>query len=30
MEQMDWHVSPHEKKLVPNPRSPDKPLLPLC
>lgn len=30
LEEMDWHISPLEKKLVPNPRSPDKPLLPLC
>jgi clan AA aspartic protease len=30
LEEMDWHVSPAEQKLVPNPRSPDKPLLPLC
>jgi len=30
LEEMDWHISPSEKKLVPNPRSPDKPLLPLC
>jgi len=30
LEQMDLHVSPTEKKLIPNPRSPDKPLLPLC
>lgn len=30
MEQMDWHIAPLEKRLVPNPRSPDKPLLPLC
>ena len=30
LEEMDWHVSPTEKKLVPNPRSPDRPLLPLC
>lgn len=29
MEHMDWHVSPLERRLVPNPRSPDKPLLPL-
>ena len=25
-----WHVAAQEKKLVPNPRSPEKPLLPLC
>jgi len=30
LEEMDWHISPQEKKLVPNPKSPDKPLLPLC
>ncbi len=30
MEEMDWHIAPGEKRLVPNPRSPDKPLLPLC
>ena len=30
LEAMDWHVSPTEKKLVPNPRSPEGPLLPLC
>lgn len=30
MEHMDWHISPLEKRLVPNPRSPDRPLLPLC
>ena len=30
LEEMDWHVSPVERKLVPNPESPDKPLLPLC
>jgi clan AA aspartic protease len=30
LEQMDWHISPREKKLVPNPRSPEQPLLPLC
>jgi clan AA aspartic protease len=30
LEAMDWHVSPQEKKLLPNPRSPDQPLLPLC
>ncbi len=30
LEEMDWHVSPLEKKLLPNPRSPDRPLLPLC
>ncbi len=30
LEEMDWHISPQEKKLMPNPRSPEKPLLPLC
>ena len=30
LEEMDWHVSPQEKKLLPNPRSPEGPLLPLC
>ena len=30
LEEMDWHISPQEKKLLPNPRSPDGPLLPLC
>ena len=30
LEEMDWHVSPQEKKLLPNPKSPEKPLLPLC
>lgn len=30
LEEMDWHISPTEKKLVPNPRSPEGPLLPLC
>jgi clan AA aspartic protease len=30
LEEMDLHVSPRERKLVPNPRSPDMPLLPLC
>jgi len=29
LEEMDWHVSPQGKNLVPNPKSPDKPLLPL-
>ena len=29
LEEMDWHISPQEKRLVPNPRSPEKPLLPL-
>jgi len=30
LEEMDWHVAPLQKKLMPNPRSPEKPLLPLC
>lgn len=30
LEEMDWHIAPLEKQLVPNPRSPDRPLLPLC
>jgi clan AA aspartic protease len=30
LEEMDWHISPRGKKLVPNPKSPEKPLLPLC
>ena len=30
LEEMDWHISPSGKRLVPNPRSPDRPLLPLC
>ena len=30
LEEMDWRIDPSEKKLVPNPRSPDHPLLPLC
>lgn len=30
LEEMDWHISPSERKLVPNPRSPEGPLLPLC
>ena len=30
LEVMDWHVSPQRKELLPNPKSPDKPLLPLC
>jgi len=29
LEHMDWHISPNEQKLLPNPKSPDKPLLPL-
>jgi len=30
LEEMDWHISPLKKKLLPNPRSPEKPLFPLC
>ncbi len=30
LEEMDWHISPLQKKLVPNPKSSEKPLLPLC
>ncbi len=30
LEQMDWRVSPQERRLIPNPQSPDEPLLPLC
>ncbi len=30
LEEMDWHISAQEKKLLPNPKSPEKPLLPLC
>lgn len=30
LEEMDWHISPTGKKLVTNPKSPEKPLLPLC
>jgi len=30
LEEMDWHISPLEKKLIPNPESPDEPFLPLC
>ena len=29
LEEMDWHISPHDQKLLPNPKSPDGPLLPL-
>jgi clan AA aspartic protease len=29
LEEMDWRVSPQERRLVPNPESPDEPLLPL-
>jgi clan AA aspartic protease len=30
LEEMDWHIAPLEKRLLPNPRSPEKPLLPLA
>lgn len=30
LEEMDWRIDPAQRKLVPNPRSPDRPLLPLC
>jgi len=30
LEEMDWHISPQEQKLLPNPKSPEGPLLPLC
>lgn len=30
LEEMDLHIASQEKKLVPNPRSPEKPLLPIC
>jgi len=30
LEAMDWHVSAQQKKLLPNPKSPDAPFLPLC
>ena len=30
MEEMDWRIDPSQKQLVPNPRSPDRPLLPLA
>ncbi len=30
LEEMDWHVCPLDKKLVPNPESPDEPLFPMC
>ncbi|MEM6655550.1 MAG: clan AA aspartic protease [Planctomycetota bacterium] len=29
LEEMDWHISPSEQRLLPNPKSPDTPLLPL-
>lgn len=30
LEEMDWHISPLQRKLVPSPDSPDRPTLPLC
>jgi clan AA aspartic protease len=30
LEEMDWYISPLERRLVPNPDSPDRPTLPLC
>lgn len=30
LEEMDWHVAPQGRELVPNPESPDGPLLALC
>ena len=30
LEEMDWHISPTAKQLVPNPEWPHEPLLPLC
>ena len=29
LEEMDWHISLSERRLLPNPRSPEGPLLPL-
>ncbi len=29
LQEMDWHISPLERKLLPNPKSPHEPLLPL-
>ncbi len=29
LEMMDWHISPAEKKLVPNPEWPEGPVVPL-
>ena len=29
LEEMDWHISPTQKRLVPNPRWPDLPTQPL-
>jgi len=30
LEEMDWYISAVDKKLMPNPRSPERPFLPLC
>ena len=30
LEEMDWRIDPSQRQLVPNPRSPHQPLLPLC
>jgi clan AA aspartic protease len=30
LEEMDWHICAQDRKLLPNPESPDQPLLPLC
>lgn len=30
LEEMDWHIDPLGKALAPNPKSPERPLLPLC
>ena len=30
LEEMDWRIDSAGKRLVPNPRSPDRPLLPMC
>ena len=29
LEEIDWHISAQDKRLLPNPKSPDKPFLPL-
>jgi len=29
LEEMDWHISPNERKLLPNPLSPNEALLPM-
>ncbi|MCI0437643.1 MAG: clan AA aspartic protease [Chloroflexi bacterium] len=29
LEEMDWHISPSARRLIPNPRSPNGPTLPL-